>query len=36
MTNAIDCPTFKPTLRIGNSGQDVKEMQKRLKKRFAN
>ncbi|MEO1431091.1 MAG: peptidoglycan-binding protein [Cyanobacteria bacterium J06633_8] len=35
MTNAIDCPTFKPTLRIGNSGQDVKEMQKRLKKRFA-
>ena len=35
MTNAIDCPTFKPTLRIGNSGQDVKEMQKRLEKRFA-
>ena len=35
MTNAIDCPTFKPTLRIGDRGQDVKEMQKRLQKRFA-
>ncbi|MEL6165780.1 MAG: peptidoglycan-binding domain-containing protein, partial [Cyanobacteria bacterium J06628_3] len=35
MTNTIDCPTFKPTLRVGNRGQDVKEMQKRLEKRFA-
>ena len=35
MTNTIDCPTFKPTLRIGDRGQDVKEMQKRLQKRFA-
>ena len=35
MTITIDCPSFKPTLRIGDSGQDVKEMQKRLEKRFA-
>lgn len=35
MTNAVDCPTFKPTLRIGDRGQDVKEMQKRLQQRFA-
>ena len=35
MTTVIECPNFKPTLRIGNSGQDVKEMQKRLEKRFA-
>jgi peptidoglycan hydrolase-like protein with peptidoglycan-binding domain len=35
MTTQIDCPTFKPTLRIGDRGQDVKEMQKRLVQRFA-
>jgi peptidoglycan hydrolase-like protein with peptidoglycan-binding domain len=32
---AIQCPTFKPTLRLGNNGQDVKEMQKRLNQRLA-
>jgi peptidoglycan hydrolase-like protein with peptidoglycan-binding domain len=32
---AIQCPTFKPTLRLGNVGQDVKEMQKRLNQRLA-
>ncbi|BAZ11141.1 peptidoglycan-binding domain 1 [Calothrix sp. NIES-4071] len=35
MTTTIQCPTFRPTLRIGNNGQDVKEMQKRLNQRFA-
>lgn len=35
MTTAIQCPTFKPTLKVGNNGQDVKEMQKRLNQRFA-
>lgn len=35
MTTVIDCPSFKPTLRIGDRGQDVKEMQKRLEKRLA-
>ncbi len=35
MTAAIQCPTFKPTLKAGNNGQDVKEMQKRLNQRFA-
>lgn len=35
MTSAIQCPTFKPTLRQGNKGQDVKEMQKRLNQRLA-
>lgn len=35
MTTAIECPTFKPTLRIGDRGQDVKEMQKRLNQRLA-
>lgn len=35
MTTAIQCPTFKPTLRVGNNGQNVKEMQKRLNQRFA-
>ncbi|PAX52992.1 peptidoglycan-binding domain-containing protein [Brunnivagina elsteri] len=35
MTAAIQCPTFKPTLRLGNNGQDVKELQKRLNQRFA-
>jgi peptidoglycan hydrolase-like protein with peptidoglycan-binding domain len=34
MTAAIQCPTFKPTLRLGNNGQDVKELQKRLNQRF--
>ncbi len=31
---AIQCPTFKPTLRLGNNGQDVKEIQKRLNQRL--
>ncbi len=35
MTTVIECPTFRPTLRIGNRGQDVKVMQKLLEKRFA-
>jgi peptidoglycan hydrolase-like protein with peptidoglycan-binding domain len=35
MTTAIQCPTFKPTLKLGNNGQDVKELQKRLNQRFA-
>ncbi|BAZ11139.1 phosphoesterase [Calothrix sp. NIES-4071] len=35
MTTTIQCPTFKPTLRVGNKGQDVKDMQKRLNDRFA-
>jgi peptidoglycan hydrolase-like protein with peptidoglycan-binding domain len=35
MTTTIECPTFKPTLRPGNNGQDVKELQKRLNQRFA-
>jgi peptidoglycan hydrolase-like protein with peptidoglycan-binding domain len=35
MTNSIQCPTFKPALRLGNNGQDVKELQKRLNQRFA-
>lgn len=35
MTTAIQCPTFKPTLKIGNKGQDVKEMQKHLNERLA-
>lgn len=35
MPTAIQCPTFRPTLKIGNNGQDVKEMQIRLNLRFA-
>ncbi len=35
MTTVIQCPTFKPTLKVGNNGQDVKEMQKRLNQRLA-
>jgi len=35
MTTAIQCPAFKPTLKIGNKGQDVKEMQIRLNQRLA-
>lgn len=34
MTTTIECPAFKPTLRIGDRGQDVKEMQKRLNLRL--
>jgi peptidoglycan hydrolase-like protein with peptidoglycan-binding domain len=35
MITAIQCPTFRPTLRVGNKGQDVKELQTRLNQRFA-
>lgn len=35
MTTVIECPTFKPSLRNGDRGQDVKELQKRLNKRLA-
>ncbi|RUT00871.1 hypothetical protein DSM106972_072800 [Dulcicalothrix desertica PCC 7102] len=34
MITAIQCPTFRPTLRVGNKGQDVKELQIRLNQRF--